>query len=558
MKKPKIQPPPRPEPVAAGRPWWHYAVPAGLLFVLFQIYAPALRGPFLFDDLRLNFTQPDVLLHPWTFYLTGNRPLLSVIFRLEAGTWGMNPFPYHFVNLLLHAANGALVWLILRRIVKNAWASWFGAAVFLFHPLQTESVSYIASRSETLSVFFVYSAFAVFLYRPQPAIDWTRSLIVLLLFGLAVTSKEHAVVLLPMLLLTDYWWNPGFTFEGLRRNWRVYGLFGLGAIGAATVILPIFRQTETAGFGLKDFTWYQYFFTQCRALWVYLRMTVLPFGQNLDHQFPVSQTVFDRGAIIGLIALLAAVAAAWIYRKRFPFASFGFLLFLVMIAPTSSVVPIQDTLVERRLYLPFLGLLFIPAEALVRWKIDAVKVAALAGFVLILAAVTWQRNEIYSTAIGIWESSIAANPNNARAQFQLAYAYYTQSRCREASEGYAKVALLRKPNYDLLLDWALALDCDGRPREAIAKLNDAIALRPSAHAYATLGMVYGKQGENERAMAAIEHSLSLNPRFDMAWAYKGTVLYNQGDKTGAAEAFRKALSINPQNPAAQQGLAVIR
>jgi protein O-mannosyl-transferase len=559
MKKTKTPPPPpAPEPVAAGKPWWHFALPLGLLLALFVVYAPALRGPFLFDDLRLPFTKSAELALPVTFFLSGVRPLLSALFWLEGNTWGMNPFPYHLLNLLLHAVNGALVWLILRRIVKNDFAALFGAALFLFHPLQTEAVSYIASRSETLSIFFVYSAFAVFLYRSDLSIGWLRALGIMILFGLGAASKEHAVVLIPMIVLTDYWWNPGFTLQGMLRNWRLYTLFILGAVGAASIVLPVLQNAVTAGFGLKDFTWYQYFFTQCRALWVYLLMFIIPAGQNLDHQYPISQTLFDRGAVFGLAALLAAVAAAWVYRKRFPFASYGFFLFLVMIAPTSSFVPIQDALVERRLYLPFLGLLFIVAEILIRLKMDHVRTAALTTVLVLFAWLTWQRNEIYSTAVGIWESSIRTNPSNARAQFQLAYAYYAQGRCAEASAGYARVAQLRKPDYDLLVDWALALDCEGKMQDAVSRLNEALALDRTAHAYATLGMVYGKQGINDQALNAIEEALRLDSNFDMAWAYKGTVLYNKGDKAGAAEAFRKALSLNPQNPTAQQGSAATR
>jgi hypothetical protein len=94
--------------------------------------------------------------------------------------------------------------------------------------VQAESVAYIAGRSESLSVMFLIAAYAVFLYRRGP-ISWPRAAAVLALFGAALMSKEHVVVLLPLLLLTDFWWNPGFSLEGMRRNWRIYAPMALGA-----------------------------------------------------------------------------------------------------------------------------------------------------------------------------------------------------------------------------------------------------------------------------------------------------------------------------------------
>ena len=99
-----------------------------------------------------------------------------------------------------------------------------------------------------------------------------------------------------------------------------------------------------------------------------MRLFVVPIGQNLDPQVDISRTILDHGAIIGLAALLAVSVLAWIYRRRFPLASYGWFVFLILLAPTSSFVPIRDPMAERRLYLPFIGLLFITVEFLRRWK----------------------------------------------------------------------------------------------------------------------------------------------------------------------------------------------
>src|SRR5581483_710165 len=294
-----------------------------------------------------------------------------------------DPYPYHLLNILFHAMNAVLTFFIVRKILSLAGpaaarrdlVSAFCALLFLLHPVQTESVSYVASRSENQSLLFFLGAFALFLYRRRPAISWTVSTGVLILFGAALATKEHTFVLPALLLLSDYYWNPGFSFEGIRRNWRLYGPLAAGALGGALFIWKILAAAGSAGFGMKDLPWYQYFFTECRAFFVYLRLFIFPAGQTVDYDFPISRTLFDHGAIFGLLVILLLTAVALWFRRRFPLASYGFLAYLILMAPTSSFVPIRDPIAERRLYLPFLGLLLIAAEFLLRLRVERRAVA---------------------------------------------------------------------------------------------------------------------------------------------------------------------------------------
>jgi len=231
-------------------------------------------------------------------------------------------------------------YLIVRRLLE--WARFaeprrgllagFAAAVFLLHPIQTEAVAYLAGRSECLSVMLAFAAFAIFLYGGKTETRWGVVFLVLILFGAALLAKEHIIALPALLILTDYWWNPGFSLRGVWRNWRLYGALAVGAAAGLSMFWgPIFHATS-AGFGLR-FHLYQYFFTQCRALFVYAGEFVLPVRLTADWDFPISKTIFDHGAIAGLIALVALAAAAWHFRRRFPLASYGFFAYLILMAP---------------------------------------------------------------------------------------------------------------------------------------------------------------------------------------------------------------------------------
>src|SRR5262249_5383202 len=156
---------------------------------------PALNGPFLYDDSYLAYTLPSYANLPLKAWIAGVRPLLMFTFWLSFQQGGSaNTYPYHVFNVVLHVLNGALVYLAIRKVLS--WAnveqatseilSAFAACLFCFHPIQTEAVSYVASRSDTLSVFFILAAFVVFLYDRQTGISFARSLTVIALFGAAV------------------------------------------------------------------------------------------------------------------------------------------------------------------------------------------------------------------------------------------------------------------------------------------------------------------------------------------------------------------------------------
>jgi len=547
-----------------GKPIWRHvlAVLVGLWLTL-EVYGPALHGPFLFDDLYLPFMRPGLAEAPLRHWLGQIRPVLMLSYWINYRLSGQDPYCYHLFNVAAHFLAGLLVFLVIRKLLtcaavegarRDVLAS-FAAGVFLLHPLQTESVSYVASRSEVLSGLFFYAALALFLYRRRAEVSWPVSLGVLLLYGAAVLSKEHTAVLVALLLLTDYFWNPGFRFEGIRRNWRLYAPIALGGAAALKFVWGVLASSDSAGFGIREFTWQQYFFTQCRALWLYLRLFLLPYGQNLDHDFPISRSLLDHGALLAMAALSAAVAAALIWRQRYPLAAYGWLAALVTLAPTSSVVPILDPVAERRVYLALPWLALIAVELLRRWRTSTRRLAAvLCVIVAVAAAFSWRRNQVWSGAVALWQDSVAKSPNKQRPHFQLAYAYYQEGRCREALAEYAQAARTGRADYRLLVDWALAYDCAGQLEAAIEKLRAAAELENTAHVHALIGMVYAKSGRRAEALAELDIAERLQPRFEMTYVYRGNVYLSAGELPAAARQYRRALDINPRNEAALHGL----
>ncbi len=562
--KADTQPRAKAEPQPFRPAWWHYLLGFFLLLFLgFEIYQPALNGPFVFDDVYLPFMNRTYFNQPFRMWASV-RPLLMLSYWMNYQNSGLEVEPYHLLNILLHTFNSLLASLIVRKFLELAGETgWrrevlaiFSGALFLLHPIQTESVAYVTSRSECLSVFFLLSALAVFLYRKQTTISIPVVIAVLALFGLAVSTKEYAVVLPALFLLTDFWFNPGFRFDGIKRNWKLYVPIAAGALLGGLAVLEVLRRSSSAGFQLKAFTWYQYLFTQFRSICAYFRLYALPFGQTVDHDFPVSHTIVDQGAIGYLIVLLALAAVAWKYRREFPLASYGYFGTLLLLAPTSSVVPIQDVMVEHRVYLPFICLLLITVDFLRRWKIGIGSLASALSAVLVLCAVlSYQRNQMWGSPIALWQDAVNKAPAKFRPRSQLAYWQREAGQCAQASEQYAAAATLEKEDSALLIDWGLALDCAGKEDEALTKLQKAAQMDPNAHVYSQIGMIYGKQSKIDKSLEALATAEKLDARWEMTYVYRGNDYMATGHPEQAIVEYRKALAIDPANQGARDNMA---
>jgi tetratricopeptide (TPR) repeat protein len=543
-----------------------YAAAVAAFIVFVWAYSPVLHAPFVFDDTKQIFALAQGSQSLWVWIHTPIRPLLQATYWFNNQMSHDDTYTYHVINLLIHAVTSALVWLILLRLAE--WSGMeprrrkilaaFGGVLFLVHPAQTESVAYIAGRSESFSGMWSAAALAMFLYRKDTKISWPQVGAVFLLALAAMLSKEQAVVLFGVFLLTDFWWNPGFSVKGITGNWRLYVPMLAGAIGAVALLSKLILGIGTggsAGFGIKEFTWYQYLFTQFRGIWVYIAHFVLPVNLNVDWDFAVSRTLFDKGAILGLIGLVGLAVAAWMLRQRFRLASYGYFLFLLLLAPTSSILPIKDAVADRRMYLPMIGLLMIAMDLASRLKIERKVLAAVCALIALLAAAgTYARAGVWSDPVTLWEDTARKSPDKSRVRFQLGFAYYQQQRYDLAVPEFEKAAALVTPDYDLLIDLGLAYDGLHQYSKALEALQRAAKLEATGHVYSQIGKVYAEQNQWKEAMDAFDQAQRIDPNFPATYAYKGLVHLATGDAAGAIPLFQQALVIDPTLQPAREGL----
>ena len=530
--------------------------------VAFFIYSPGLRGDFVLDDFSLPLGLA-ANQQPLSIFLKGLRPVLMLSYWVNGRLWGDAPVSYHVVNVLIHLANSGLVFLVLNRLLlMAAWpvsrskvAAAVGALVFLIHPLQTESVSYIAGRSESLAALFLLLAYTLFLYRRRQSISWPVTIAVLLLFALAVKTKENAVSLAGILFLTDIMWPKPFSWEGPRKNWRLYSLMLPGVLVAAALIFRMLATAGSAGFSAATFKWYQYAFTEARAIFTYVRLAILPIGQSLDHDFATSHTIFEHGAIVYIALLGGLVAAAVLARRRFPLACFGLLMFLIWLAPTSSIVPIDDALVERRMYLPLLGLILVGCDAVDRLKLTPRAIGMMvAPMVLVFGGFCYARNRLWGQPESLLAQAAVGARHNPRPLLNLAEILIRHNRCELAVPFLDRAQRILPNNYFVNVSWGRTAACLGHPDEGLRMLQAAAQINPCSQVYEWIGFVYGQMGKLADARDAFQKSVQLDPRSASAHSALAFWYESVHDLNSAEREYRISLDLNPEDWTARASL----
>ena len=306
-------------------------------------YGNSFHVPFVFDDAASIQRNAAVRFGQYVWHLSP-RVVLFLTFTLNSVIGGQNVFGYHLVNFVLHLVNGILVLYLARHIVPGA--EFWAAALFLLHPIQTESVTYISSRSELLSTTFYLLGVLAFIHWHRET--WKCLASTGTCFLMALGTKETAITFPAALLLYDW-----LFIGGVHRRWRFYAAWLIGGSLTAWYALRV-ALVASVGNVAGVLPWRQYAMTEWRVIIRYIGLIVLPIHQNLDYDIRPSVDM-DPWTLASLLVLAALVGLAWAIRRDAPVITFAVLWFFVTLSATSSVVPIMDVMFEHRLYLPMMG-----------------------------------------------------------------------------------------------------------------------------------------------------------------------------------------------------------
>jgi tetratricopeptide (TPR) repeat protein len=602
-----------------ARTLWTLGIVAALIALDLFVYAQVGHQGFslLDDPLYVSFNSNVSAGLTWasfkwawtTFHSANWHPITWLSHLVDAEFFGRDPGPQHLTNLAIHVGNTVILFVGLNRMTRATGASALVAAVFGVHPMNVESVAWLAERKNVLSTFFWWTAIWAYVrYVRRPGFQ--RYALVAVLVALGLMTKPMLVTLPLVLLLIDVWplgraawpWRStppaaaGMTWPNLI--WEKLPLAGLAA--ASAVITFVAQRRGGAVVELGDITLAQRLANAPVACMRYLEHAVWPSTLSVFYPYPAA---IERSALLVAIIMLTGISiAAWRLADRRPFVLAGWLWYLVTLIPVIGIVQVgRQAMADRYSYVPVVGILVAAVFGLRSIALPPLvaraRMAAGIAIVLLFAVAGRVQAGYWDSTERLLRHAIEVNPENGTALHGLAGVVAREGRRDEAVELFRRAFAVRPDNVNFRADLAdalrsrgLALAEDGRFTEAVTDFREALRLDPATVAtrvYLGLALVgeerpaealvefdtairadpsnadarlrsasaYMRLRRFDDAVQAYRAAIRLQPNLDDAHTGLGVALAAAGHSSEAKQALKQALRINPANEAARQALA---
>jgi tetratricopeptide (TPR) repeat protein len=525
-----------------------------LLLLAFGLtaYADSFSASFHYDDITRIVENDAIydLANIGGIYSYGKERFLTYFtLALNYRISELEPTSYHIFNFFIHYfAAFFLYFLFLEtwktpgmkgvdlRFSKRA-AAFLVAGIFLLHPLQTQAVTYVIQRAESMAGMFYLGALFFYVRArrtvPPYAAGGYYALMILCAIG-AAFSKETAVTLPAMIVIYEIFFFNTSIRDLVRKKVVIFSLIPLGVIVAykfGSLVQRDFYYDPGIYFTRK-----QYILTQFSVLVTYLRLFLWPAGQNLDWDYPLASAFFNVRTVASLSLLLALACLAVVSYKKSRFLSLGIVAFFVTLAPTSSIIPIKDLIYEHRMYLAvaFLAMGFAHVLMQTLEKIQSIPsrghlvvlVLVIGTLLSLLTGLTYARNQVWMNEISLWSDAVRKSPNKARPHLNYGRALYASgfvelTKIKEEFETAKRLCPRCPSPYHNL---AFVYWKEGDYQRAMASSLEAINLKPDLHdAIYHLSRMHRELNQWDHARSYLERLVSMSPGSKYVRAYSDLV-----------------------------------
>jgi tetratricopeptide (TPR) repeat protein len=482
-------------------------------------------------------------------------PLTSLSHILDYQLFGLNPAGHHLTNLLFHLVNVVLFFWVLHRLTGALWPSALVAALFSLHPLNVESVAWVAERKNVLStLFWLLTLLAYVGYVKQP--DWKRYSGMMGIFVLGLMAKPMLVTLPCVLLLLDYW-PLGRLGKDAKEFWERLPKLATEKLPllvpvAVASVLAIQAQSQAGALssweGLPLGT---RVVNAILAYGLYLKKMVWPTDLAVFYPHPGSSLGAWPVALAALL-LVGLSLGVWWQGRRSPYLVVGWLWYLGTLFPVSGVIQVgEHAMADRYAYVPLMGLFIILAwgTAELSQTLHFPKAGLLgAGLCLLLTLALLTRVQLgyWQSTRALFEHALAVTSNNHVAHNAVGIELMEEEQLGKAVEHLTQALAISPVYADAHNNLGLALSRQGRSEEGIRHYQQALQLRPDSHAaHNNLGLVILGSGQVDEAMKHFSQALLLNPNYAEAYNNLGAAVLKKGNRAEAIELFRKALELRP-------------
>jgi tetratricopeptide (TPR) repeat protein len=594
----------------ARRPFWQQAWLLTLLLIglVFVAYARVFNAGFIWDD-ESHLTHNPCVVGPlglkeiWTTTRAVYYPLVLTTFWALHKVVGLSPWPYHLLNVLLHAGSAVLLWRVLRQLsIRGAW---LGAALWALHPVMVQSVAWVTELKNTQScLFYLLSIFCFLRWNDTSGItrisrlqraaeqeepmsratrqrsgDRSFTLFALsLFFFILATLSKPSVVMLPGVLALCVWWQTGEI-----RRCNVLALVPFALISAVASVWTVFEQKFHAGAigGEWAQSWPERLIIAGRAILFYLAKLVWP--QPLIFIYPRWELdSSELAAYLPLLAVLAGLLVLWLIRAKWSraifFAAAYYVLSLFPVLGFFDVFFFRYSFVSDHFqYLASMGPLALAGVGIVTGcsrlaasrRLSALLVTrrhrdlaltSLLGIrgVLLLSLVllTWRQTAIYHDLVALYRATLTKNPGCWMAHYNLGIALNDMGRIDDAIAHYQQAIELRPSYAEAHYNLGRLLAQKGRLNDAIIHYEKALEINPAdAESRNNLGVTLFGSGRVDEAVAHYREALKIRPDYAEASCNLANALLSNGDLDGAIAGYSACLALSPNQAEAQYDLA---
>ena len=560
-----------------------YCLLISLLGVLF--FSNHLNNPFQFDSVayivnNANLKNPETLLsfEFWKKEFLA-RGLLRISLALNAYLDGFRPFGYHIFNLAFHILNALLLFFVLGKSLRRfgmeavGWGSerirsvsFFSAVFFLCHPIQTESVIYIMSRSEVIASTFYLAGFLLFqqlLERSSTShLQYGLYFLSIFLIALVGFSVKQIVATLPSIMILYYLCSCPDHSPALQflKKWRwaitgiiagVAGFLFYKLLTDETFLIGPSRPEEMVGRA-------KYMLSQPSVIvFYYLKMLLFPMNLNIDPDIAVVTSLLSWNFLLPMFCIaFLLLCSLKVFKTRFVF--FFLCWFFIILSPSSSIVTLHDLAAEHRTYLASAGIFILfacgVAEVTCRWGETRPLNITLIFCVFALGIMTMKRNAVWQSELSLWQDTHQKSPHKLRPLINLARAHSLEGNSEKAIQYYQE-SLVKGPgvfatNYNL---GALYLE-KGLVTDALRHFQLASRIEPEIpEPFAKLGEIYLWQKNFKLADSYFKRAVELNPRSSKVFKNLGVVnFYHLNRPKQGLAYFTRSLNLDPGQPEADK------